>query len=273
MNHSKKLRDFGDKLRREYEQEFSDEWGLSDELFNLYIEAAEIINQQWQLGPERRETLELISRTFNYSYAAWKLIMEGMLSQGMTLLRDTIECANYIKLLEFDEETRNEWRKGKDFFLRDIRSRMKKKGISPPPQDQYYKAFSQSYVHPSKKSTVSHVVDWYPTGLEHRTLFLLGSVRDVPRTRFLAGAALLLMWITLYFLWQEMFPIDKVKHPRWHERFNEAMKQLHSLRAKSDQEWAKLIQKQLTNINKILDDQYKALELEARGLFGEQPDK
>lgn len=268
MNRSKEMRDFGDKVRSEYEKEFADEWRIADELFNLYIEAAEITNQQWQLKPERREILELISRIFNYSYAGWQLVMEGMSSQGMTLFRDTIECANYIKLLEADEEFRNEWREGKDFFLRDIRAKMKKKGISFPPQDQYYKTFSRSYVHPSKKGTVSHVVDWYPTVLEHRILFLLGSIRDVPRTRFLAGAALILTWVNLYFLWVEMFPIDKTKYPEWYDKFNGTMKQLHALKVKSDKEWSKLIQKQFTNINKIFDDQYKALESEVRDISG-----
>jgi hypothetical protein len=270
MNHSKKMRDFGEKLKDEYQLEFADEQRLADELFNLYIEAAEITNQQWQLEPERRETLELINRTFNDLYAGWKLIMEGMLGQGMALLRDTIECANYIKLLEVDTEFKDEWREGKDFFLRDIRRRMKRKGISPPPQDQYYKTFSQTYAHPSKKGTVSHVRDWYPTGLEHRILFLFGSVKDIPRTRFLALTALTLTYVTIYFLWQEMFPIEKTKHASWHDRLAEAIRQLYSLKEKSDQEWEKLLQKQLTNIGKILNDQCEVLELEARELFGKQ---
>ena len=271
MNRYKRIQDFEERLKSEYQMEFADEQGLAAELFDLYIEATEITNQQWQLKPERGATSALINRTFNDLHAGWKLIMEGMLGQGMTLLRDTIECAHYIKLFEVDEEFRDAWLEGKDFFLRDVRKIMKKKGISPPPQDQFYKTFSQTYTHPSKKGTVAHVVDWYPTGQEHRILYLYGGVRDTARTRFLALAALSFTCATIYFLWQEMFPIDKVKHPSWHDRFAGAVKQIYSLRAKSDQEWVKSLQKHLTTIQKILNDQYEGLELEARKLFGEPP--
>lgn len=267
MNRSKEIRDSGEKLKGEYQQEFADEQRLADEFFNLYIEALEIINPQWDLKPERRESLELINRAFNDLYAGWKLIMEGMLVQGMTLLRDTIECANYIKLFEVDEEFRDEWRQGKDFFPRDILKRMKIKKVSLPPQNQFYKTFSQNYTHPSKKGIVAHVVDWYPTGgLEHRVIYHFGSVKDTSRTRFVASAALFLMQVTIYFLWQEMFPIEKTKHPSWHDRFTGTMRQLHSLQVKSDQEAVNFLHEQLTTINKILDDQYKALISEGLGL-------
>jgi hypothetical protein len=267
MDYTKKMRDFTEELKNEYRQEFADEQRLADELFNLYIEAAQIIHQH-QEPKLQRETWELVSRTFNDLYAGWSIIMQGMLTQGMPLLRDTIECANYIKLLEVDKEFRNEWREGKNFFLRDIRSRMKKKGISPPPQDQHYRIFSQYYAHPSRKSTVSHVTDWYPTGLEHRVVYHFGSVKHVARTRFLAEATLGLMLITIEFLWLEMFPIDKAQHLTWHNRFAVAMGQLLQFTAKSDQEWQRLLIKQATNIQKILKDQYEAMESEVREISG-----
>jgi len=257
MNRYKRIQDFEERLKSEYKMEFADEQGVAAELFDLYIEATEITSQQWQLKPERRATSALINRTFNDLHAGWKLIMEGMLGQGMTLLRDTIECAHYIKLFEVDEEFRDAWLKGKDVFLRDVRKIIRKKGISPPPQDQFYKTFSQTYTHPTKKGTVAHVVDWYPTGQEHRILYLYGGVRDTARTTFLAFAALSFTWVTIYFLWQEMFPIDKAKHPSWHDRFAGAAKQIYSLRAKSDQEWMKFNLEQLATTEKILDDYFK----------------
>lgn len=265
------IRDFEERLKSEYQKELADEQALADELFDLYLEAVEITGKKWRLKPEQRATFELMSRIFNDLHAGWKLIMEGMLSQGMTLLRDTIECANYIKLFEVDSEFRNKWQQGGEFFLRDIRKRMKEKKVSPPPQDKFYKILSQNYAHASKKGTVSHVVDWYPTGLEHRILYLYGPVRDIPRMRFLALAALSLTFVTIAFLWLEMFPINKAEHPSWHDRLAGAMKQIYSLKAKSDQEGVRLLHKQRTNIQKILNDQYEALELEIRELSGEWP--
>jgi len=230
------IRDFEEKLRSEYQQEFAAEQKLAGELFDLYLEAVDITGKQWRLKPERRATFELMSRIFNDLHAGWKLIMEGISGQGMTLLRDTIECAHYIKLFEIDSKSRDEWVKGKDFFLRDVREIMKKKRISPPPQDQLYKTLSQTYTHPSKKGTAWHVVDFYPIAQNHEVVCMYGGVEDIRRTRFAALAALTLTYVTVYFMWQETFPIDKDTYPAWYRRLVAAEKQLRSLQAKANQE-------------------------------------
>jgi hypothetical protein len=257
MDQYQRIQEFEEKLEADNRQEFVDEQRLASELFNLYLEAGEITSQQWALKPERRATFELINRTFNDLHAGWKLIMEGLLPQGMTLLRGSIECAHYIKLFEVDAEFRDEWLEGKDFFLRDVRERMQRKGISPAPQDLLYKFFSQVYTHPSKKGTASHVADSYPIPGEQRVLFMYGGVKDIPRTRIMALHALGLIYVTIYFLWQEMFPIDKNIHPTWCERFSRAIEQIYSIEAKAKQEWMEFIEEQRTTVRKIIDDYLK----------------
>jgi len=270
MEHYKKLKDFTERVNIEFQQEFADEQLLATELFSLYFEAAEIANQQFVL---KRETLELISRTFNTFYAGWNLIVGGLLTQGMILLRDTIECITYVKLFEVDEEFREEWGEGKEFFPRDIQKRLKKNMISLPKQKRFYKIFSQNWAHPSKKGTVSHVTDWYPTGLEHRVLFHFGSVKVTPRTRFIAVAALSLMFGTISFLWTEVFPINKDANHTWYQKLTSAQKKMEMIELKSDKELEIVIKKQYENYQSILSDQYAAMEAEARALFEENQSK
>src|SRR4030042_5432005 len=120
MKYTRKIRDFTEKLRNEYEREFADEQILVDDLLDLYFEATKITKSKI-LKSGKDEIFMLINRIYNDIYAGWHLIMLGLLSQGMTLFRDTIECSNYIKLFDVDPEFRKEWSEGKDFFLRDVR--------------------------------------------------------------------------------------------------------------------------------------------------------
>lgn len=257
MDDYKHIRDFEERLKSKYQKEFADEQALAGELFNLYLEAVDITGKQWYLEPERRATFELMSRLFNDLHAGWKLIMEGISGEGMTLLRDTIECAHYIKLFEVDTEFRDKWLGGTDFFLRDVRQRMKKKKISPPPQDRLYKTLSQTYTHPSKKGTAWHVADLYPVAQKHEVVCMYGGVEDIPRTRFAVLTVLTLTYVTIYFLWQEMFPIDADTYPAWHGRLAAAEKQLRSLEAKTNQELLKFHSGQLATTRKILDEYFR----------------
>lgn len=257
MNNYDNILDFEVELKAIYQKEFADEQALTTELFNLYLEAVSIIRKQWHLKPEYRATFELMGRIFNDLHAGWKLIMEGISGQGMTLLRDTIECAHYIKLFEDDIEFREQWLEGENFFLRDVRERMKKKGISAPPQDHLYKIFSQTYTHPSRRGTAWHIVDLYPVGGNHEVVCMYGGVEDIPRTRFAAIAALTLTYVTIYFLWQEMFPINEDAYPEWCKRLDLAGKHLHSLQAKANGERLKFYSEQLTISRQILDDYLK----------------
>lgn len=251
------IRDFEERLKSKYQNEFADEQALAGELFDLYLEAVEITSKKWNLKPEHRATFELMSRMFYDLHAGWKLIMEGISGQGMTLLRDTIECAHYIKLFEVDSEFRDEWLEGKVFFLRDVRERMKNRGISPPPQDQLYRTLSQTYTHPSKKGTAWHVADLYPVAQQHEVVCRYGGVEDIPRTRWAALAALSLTYVTVYFLWQEMFPIDADTYPAWYGKLVAAEKQLRSLEAKTNQELLKFHSEQLATTRKILDEYFR----------------
>ncbi len=251
---------FEEKLRVENQAEFAEELRVASELFDLLLQAFQMLIPQEPQNDEHDPTYEVITRTFNDLHAGWKLIMEGMPNQGWVLFRDTIECADQIKLLEEDAEFRHEWLKGKDFFRRDILERMKDKRISPSPQNQLYKDLSQIYVHPSKKGTKSHVVEWYPTALEHRRLYLFGGVgggKNIPRTRDNASRALLFILATTLFPWGEMFPVDKEAYPDWHTRFAKVSQDVLSLKGKADDEWLKYASQQISILQRVLHEQLR----------------
>ncbi len=254
MKRYEKILNFEKKLRAEYKNEFVEESALANELFDIFLEANDLILQHWHLQPERRVTMELINRIFNDLHAGLKLALEGMSVQGVALLRDTIECANYIKLFEVDSVYRDKWCQGKDFFLRDIRKRMKELDISPPPQDMLYKSLSRTFLHPSKRGVAFHTVDWYPVVGEHRVLFLSGGVKNIPHTRLTIQYALLIIYSTVWFIWVQMYPVDKDVYPEWYKRLDKAEKSIYSLQVKVNQEQAKYWGEQLATINKILND-------------------
>lgn len=270
MSKYKAMLEFEERLRDEYRQEFTNEHKIAEELFNLYIEATEITNQAWQLKTDKTATLGLINRIFNDLHSGFKLLMEGLLVQGMALLRDTIECAMYIKLFEVDEEFRREWLEGKVFLVRDVRKRMGKNNISPPPQDKLYRTFCSSYVHPTKEGLALHVTDRYTKELSHYVICRYGGIKDTPRIKLLTSAFLSFTCYTIVFLWQDIFPIDREEHPAWHDRMKEVTKSLYEVRVKADQEWQNILRQQLTTMQSILNAEYEAMDIEAQQLFNEE---
>ena len=248
-----------EELRAEYRKEFAEEIALAHELFDIFFEANDINLEQWHLEPERRVTLELINRTFNSLHAGLKLILEGMPVQGQALLRDTIECANHIKLFEEDSVYRDRWCKGEVFFPRDIQNRMKKLGIPPPSLNKEYKPLSQAYEHPSKVGVAAHTLDWYPSPGEHIEKYLYGGIKDVYQTRSAILLALIFTYEAIRFIWIEMYPINKGTYPQWHERLAKARNRINSLETRVIQEEFNYRMEQYTTIRKIIYDHLKLL--------------
>lgn len=269
MSKYKAMLEFEERLRDEYRQEFTNEHKIAEELFNLYIEATEITSQAWQLKTDKTATLGLINRIFNDLHCGFKLLMEGLLVQGMALPRDTIECAMYIKLFEVDEEFRREWLEGKNFLVRDVRERMKKNKISPPPQDKLYRTLCRSYVHPTKEGLALHVTRQYTKDLSQYTICRFGGIKDTPRIKLLTSVFLSFTYNTVVFLWQDIFPIDREEHPAWHDRMKEVTKSLYEVRVKADQEWQNILMQQLTAMQSILNAEYEAIDIEVQQLFNE----
>ena len=250
---------FEEELRDKYKQEFVEENELACELFDIFFEANDINLEQWHSKPERRATMELINRTFNDLHAGLKLILEGMSAQGIALLRDTIECANHIKLFETDSEFRDKWCQGEVFFPRDIQNRMKKLGISPPSLNEEYKPLSQAYVHPSKVGVASHTLNWYPSPGKHIVKYLYGGIENLYQTRSAILLALVFIYKVICFIWKEMYPLDKDTHSQWHERFAKALKRIYSLQQKVSQEQLNYHIEQWATVREILDDYFKLL--------------
>jgi len=203
--------------------------------------------------------MELIDRTFDDLHAGFKLILEGMPVQGRALLRDTIECANHIKLFETDSEFRDKWCQGEVFFPRDIQDRMKKLDISPPPQNEAYKPLSRAYLHPSKDGVASRTLNYYSSAGEHSVLFSCGGVDDIPETRNAILLALMFTYNAICFIWGEMYPVDKDAYHQWYERLAKARKRIDSLQMKVGREYLNYHMEQLTTVRKILDDYFKLL--------------
>lgn len=218
-----------EKLRSKYKQEFVEENDLACTLFNIYLEARDINLEKWHLKAERRTTMELIDRTFDDLHAGFKLILEGMPVQGRALLRDTIECANHIKLFETDREFRDKWCQGEVFFPRDIQDRMKELDISPPPQNEAYKPLSRAYLHPSKGGVASRTVNYYSSAGEHSVIFSCGGVEDIPETRNALLLALMFTYMAICFVWGEMYPVDKDAYPQWYKRLAKERNRIYSL--------------------------------------------
>jgi len=250
---------FEEKLRAKYRQEFSGEIALACELFDIFFEANDVYLKQWQERPERRVTLELINRTFNSLHAGLKLILEGMPVQGQALLRDTIECANHIKLFESDSEFKDKWCHGEVFFPRDIQDRMKKLDISPPSLNTGYKPLSRAYLHPSKVGVASHTLNWYPSPGKHIVKYLYGGIKDVYQIRSAILLALTFAYNTICFIWVEMYPIDEDTNPQWHKRVAKALERIYSLQDKVKQEELNYHIEQYTTDRKILDDYLRLL--------------
>ena len=145
----KRILAFEEELKSKNIKEFARAHAIAEELFNLYLEAQSINAQKWALQPEKIGAQGLINRIFNDLHSGFKLLMEGLFVQDMSLLRDTIESSIYIQLFEVDAEFRDEWLSGKDFLLRDVRSKMKSKGLTFPPQDILYRKLCGYYVHPT----------------------------------------------------------------------------------------------------------------------------
>lgn len=259
MSVYKEILNFEEELRAKYRQEFIEENDLTCELFDIFFEAYDFNLEQWHLKPERRATVELISRIFNDLHAGLKLILEGMPAQGIALLRDTIECANHIKLFETDSEFRDKWCQGEVFFPRDIQKRMKKLCIDPPSLNEEYKPLSQAYVHPSKVGMALHTVDLYlPTG-EHSVTYSHGGIEDIPQTRSTILLALTFIYRTICFIWGEMYPLRKVKQYAWCERLGKALDRVYSLQTRVRQEEINYHIEQYTTVRKIIDDYFRLL--------------
>lgn len=257
MSVYEEILNFEEELRAKYKQEFVEENNLASELFNIFLEARDINLEKWHLKSERRTTMELIGRTFDDLHAGFKLILAGMPVQGGALLRDTIECANHIKLFEKDGEFRDKWCQGEVFFPRDIQERMKKLGISPPPQNEVYRLLSRAYLHPSKVGVASRTVDCYsPTG-EHSVIFSCGGVDDVYETRSAVLLAFVFIFTTIYFIWVEMYPVDKNNNPQWYKRLAGANERMKSLQAKFKQSQLDYHIEQLKTARKIINDYFK----------------
>jgi len=248
-----------EKLRVKYRQEFAEEITLASELFDIFFEANDINLEKWHLIPERRATAELISRTFYDLHAGLKLTLEGLPVQGMALLRDTIECANHIKLFETDDEFRDSWSKGEVFFPRDIQKRMTKLGISPPRLNEEYKPLSQAYLHPSKVGVAAHTADLYSPEGTHSVILSHGGIDDIPLIRAAVVKTIVFICKVICFVWGEMYPIDEDTNPQWHKRVAEALERICSLQDKVKQEQLKHNRKQLTTTREILDDYLRLL--------------
>jgi len=259
MSLYEEILNFEEELRAKYKQEFIEENELACELFDIFLEARDINLKKWHLKPERRATMELIDRTFDDLHAGFKLILAGMPVQGGALLRDTIECANHIKLFETDTEFRDKWCQGDVFFPRDIQDRMKKLGISPPPQNEAYKPLSRAYLHPSKDGVASRTVNCYSSAGEHSVLFSCGGVDDIPETRNAILLAHMFTHNAICFIWGEMYPVDKDTYPQWYERLAKARKRINSLQTKVSQEQLNYHIEQWATVKKILDDYFKLL--------------
>jgi len=250
---------FEEELRVKYKKEFAEEIALARELFDIFFEANDINLEQWHLKPERRVALELINRTFNSLHAGLKLILEGMPVQGQALLRDTIECANHIKLFEEDSVYRDRWCKGEVFFPRDVQNRMKKLGIPPPSLNKEYKPLSQAYEHPSKVGVAPHTADYYSPEGKHSVIFSHGGVDDVRLIRSAILRAIEFIYKAICFIWGEMYPIDKDTYSQWHKRVAKALERIYLLQDKVNQEQLNYHIEQLATVRKILDDYFKLL--------------
>lgn len=250
---------FEEGLRAKYKQEFAEEITLAHELFDIFFEANHIKLEQWHEIPERRVTSELINRTFNSLHAGLKLILEGMPSQGMVFLRDTIECANHIKLFEEDTVYRDRWWRGEVFFPRDIQSRMKKLDISFPSLNEDYKLLSKAYIHPSKVGVASHTLNWYPSPGEHIVIYSYGGIDDVYQIRSAILRAVEFIYKVICFIWGEMYPIDKDTYPQWHERIAKALNRIYSLQTRVRQEQLDYHIEQYKTTREILNDYFKLL--------------
>ena len=259
MSVYKGILNFEEELRAKYKQEFAEEIALACELFDILFEANDINLEQWQFKPECEATVELINRTFNGLHAGLKLILEGMPVQGKALLRDTIECANHIKLFEEDTVYRDRWCKGEVFFPRDVQDRMRKLDIPPPSLNEEYKPLSRAYVHPSKVGVASHTLNWYPSPGKHIVKYLYGGIEDVYQTRSAILLALMFTYGVICFIWVEMYPFDKDVHHQWYERLTKARNRINSLETKVIQEKFNYHMEQYTTIRKILDDYLRLL--------------
>ena len=259
MSMYKDILNFEDALSAKYKQVFVEECELACELFDVFDEANRIHLERWELEPERRATGELINRTFNDLHASLKLILEGLPAQALALLRDTIECANHIKLFEEDSESREQWRKGKVFFPRDIQSKMKNLGIVPPQLNEDYKPLSRAYLHPSKIGVASHTVVYYsPEGVQS-VQFLYGGADDVYLMRSTILLALGFIYKVTWFIWGDMYPLDKDTHSQWYERLTKAGNRMLLLQNKFKQEQLNYHIEQYTTVRKILDDHLRLL--------------
>jgi hypothetical protein len=247
------------KLRAKYKKEFSEEITLARELFDIFFEANDTYFKEWHLIPERRATVELISRTFYDLHAGLKLTLEGMPAQGMALLRDTIECANHIKLFEIDGEFRDRWCRGEVFFPRDIQNRMTKLGIPPPRLNEEYKPLSQAFVHPSKAGVASHTADLYSSEGKHSVIVSYGGIDDVTLIRSAVMQTIVFIYKVICLVWGEMYPIDDDTNPQWRNRVTEALGRIYSLQNKVNQEQLKYIMEQLATTREILDDYLRLL--------------
>ena len=250
---------FEEELRIKYKKEFAEEIALARELFDIFFEANDINLKQWHLKQERRVALDLINRTFNSLHAGLKLILEGMPSQGIAFLRDTIECTNHIKLFEEDTVYRDRWCRGEVFFPRDIQSRMKKLGISSPSLNEDYKLLSKAYIHPSKVGVASHTLNWYPSPGEHIVIYSYGGIDDLYQVRSAILLALTFTYEAICFIWVEMYPIGKDTSPQWHERLAKARNRIYSLQTRVRQEQLNYHIEQYTTVRRILEDYFKLL--------------
>jgi len=250
---------FEEELRAKYKQEFAEEVILARELFDIFFEANDIYLKQWQERPERRVTLELVNRAFNSLHAGLKLILEGMPVQGQALLRDTIECANHIRLFEKDPVYRDRWCKGEVFFPRDIKNRMEKLDIPLPRLNEEYKPLSRAYLHPSKVGVATHTVDSYSPEGEHSVIFSHGGIDDVRLIRSALLLALIFAYNAICFFWVEMYPLDKNTHSQWYDRLVKVHSSVNSLETRVIQEKFKYHMEQYTTARGILDDYLRLL--------------
>lgn len=263
MNNYKGIIEFEERLKEKNVGEFAREYGIAEELFNLFIEGMEINKENWHLQPEKKATMGLVNRIFNDLHCSFKLLMEGLFVQGMSLLRDTIECTMYIKLFEVDSAFRREWLNGKDFLTREIRGMMKKSQIPPPPEDQLYKQLCRTYVHPTFKGIAPHVCDWYTPDGKQYFVCHYGGIEDVPRAKILFSAFLLFSYGTTSHLWRDMFPVDKNKYSEWHDKMDNVLKRLYPIQEEADKSWFNTLIEQLTTIQKVLNNRFVTLDEEA----------
>jgi len=259
MSMYKEILNFEEKLRAKYRQEFKEENDLACELFDIFFEAYDFNLEQWHLKPERRATIELINRIFNDLHAGLKLILEGMPAQGIALLRDTIECANHIKLFETDSEFRDKWCQGEVFFPRDIQKRMGKLCIDLPLLNEEYKPLSQAYVHPSKVGVAPHTANSYSPEGERSVLYSHGGVDDICLIRSSILIAIVFIYKVICFIWGEMYRIDKDTHVQWHERLAKMRSRICLLQSSVRQEQLNYLMEQHATIREILDDYFRVI--------------